>query len=205
MGLPKLRSIFGAFLVPTWLHFASQNPPKTIPKATPRGTKILIDFCIAFLSFLAPFWPPTWGQLGAQDGFKIEKMRSKNSGVAHPERFEMRPCFSTPSWAVLAPFWPPTWRHFGPSWLRFGPSWMIFSNFLAYFGYVFGCSYAPPDPPAPDLVFVILGQFFSQFAKRIQELAEDKAENKIPTESHKKHQTTKLSTSKLQKMGGGTA
>ena len=126
MGLPKLRSILGAFLVPTWLHFASQNPPKTVPKATPRGTKILIDFCIAFLSFLAPFWPPTWGQLGAQDGFKIEKMRSKNSGVAHRERFEMRPCFSTPSWAILAPFWPPTWRHFGPSWLRFGPSWLRF-------------------------------------------------------------------------------
>ena len=138
MGFPKLRSIFGAFLVPTWLHFASQNPPKTLPKATPRGTKILIDFCIAFLSFLAPFWPPTWGQLGAQDGFKIEKMRSKNSGVAHKnsrkahqERFEMRPCFSTPSWAVLAPFWPPTWRHFGPSWLRFGPSWLRLGSVLA--------------------------------------------------------------------------
>ena len=125
MGLPKLRSIFGAFLVPTWLHFASQNPPKTLPKPTPRGTKILIDFCIAFLSFMAPFWPPR-GQLGALDGLKIEKMGSKNSDVAHPERFEMRPCFSTPSWAVLAPFWPPTWRHFGPSWLRFGPSWLRF-------------------------------------------------------------------------------
>ena len=124
MGLPKLRSTFGELLVPTRLHSASQNPPKTLPKATPRGTKFLIDFCIAFLSFLAPFWPPTWGQLGAQDGFKIEKMRSKNLSVAHQERFEMRPCFSTPSWAVLAPFWPPTWRHFGPSWLRFGPSWL---------------------------------------------------------------------------------
>ena len=104
----------------------SQNPPKTLPKATPRGTKISIDFCIAFLSFLAPFWPPTWGHFGAQDGFKIEKMGSKNSGVAHPERFEMRPCLSTPSWAVLAPFWPPTWCYFGPSWLRFGPSWLRF-------------------------------------------------------------------------------
>ena len=133
MSLPKLRSTFGEFLVPTWLHFASQNPTKTFPKPTPRGTKILIDFCIAFLSFLAPLWPPTWGQLGAQDGFKIEKRRPKlydvahkNSRVAHQERFEMRPCFSTPSWAVLAPFWPPTWRHFGPSWLRFGPSWLRF-------------------------------------------------------------------------------
>ena len=75
------------------------------------------------------------------------------------------------------------------------------------------CFRQQPSIPAPDLVFVVLGKFFSQFAKRIQELAEDKAENKIPTESHKKHQTTKFSTSKLlflsqtavlQKMGGGT-
>ena len=37
MGLPKLRSIFGAFLVPTWLQFASQNPPKT-SKNPPQET-----------------------------------------------------------------------------------------------------------------------------------------------------------------------
>ena len=58
MGLPKLRSIFDAFLVPTWLHFASQNPPKTLQKPTPRRIKILIDFCIVFFSFWAPFWEP---------------------------------------------------------------------------------------------------------------------------------------------------
>ena len=58
---------------------------------------------------------------------------------------------------------------FGPSWPRFwggqgsifGGFWMIFGSFLAYFGHVFGCScwggYAPPDPPALDLVFVVLG------------------------------------------------
>ena len=78
------------------------------------------------------------------------------------------------------PFWHRFWE--GQASI-FRNLWMVFSNFLAYFGYVFGCSYAPPDPPAPDLVFVILGQFVSQFAKRIQELAEDKAENEIPTES----------------------
>ena len=65
IGLPKLRSNFDPFLVPTWAHFASQNPPKTLQKPTPRGTKILIDFCIAFLIFLGsvlgaklgPCWP----------------------------------------------------------------------------------------------------------------------------------------------------
>ena len=131
-------------MVPTWPHFASQNPPKTLQKPTPRGTKILIDFCIVFLSFLAPFWPPTWGQLGAQDGFKIEKRRPKLYRVAHPERFEMRPCFSTPSWAVLAPFWPPTWRHFGPSWLRVGPSWLPFGSVLAPFWLRNSASYRKP-------------------------------------------------------------
>ena len=58
MGLTKLRSIFGAFFVPTWLHFASQNPPKTLQKPTPRRIKILIDVCIIFFSFWAPFWEP---------------------------------------------------------------------------------------------------------------------------------------------------
>ena len=56
MGLPKLRSIFGAFLVPTWFHFASQNPPKTLQKLTPRGIKNLIDVCFdLFFRFLLHF------------------------------------------------------------------------------------------------------------------------------------------------------
>ena len=51
----------------------------------------------------------------------------------------------------------------------FGCFWMIFGGFLAYFGHVFGCScwggYAPPDPPDLDLVFVVLGQVFSQLCQ----------------------------------------
>ena len=35
----------------------------------------------------------------------------------------------------------------------------------------------PPRPPALDLVFVVLGQVFSQLCSKIQEAAEDKAEN----------------------------
>ena len=64
MGLTKLRSIFGAFFVPTWLHFASQNPPKTLQRPTPRRIKILINFCIVFFSFWAPSWEPSWGHVG---------------------------------------------------------------------------------------------------------------------------------------------
>ena len=42
-----------------------------------------------------------------------------------------------------------------------------------------------------------LAKFFSQFAKRIQELAEDKAENKLSADFHKNHLTTKFNSSKL--------
>ena len=155
MGLPKLRSTFGEFLVPTWLHFASQNPPKTLPKATPRGTKILIDFCIAFLSFLAPFWPPTWGQLGAQDGFKIEKMGSKNSRVAPKERFEMRPCLSTPSWAILASIFGVLGSIFEGFGWNYRPSWSAFGCFcwgvrLSWPGLWPSCQEQPRARPAKD-------------------------------------------------------
>ena len=64
MGFPKLRSIFEPLLVPTWLHFTSQNRPKTLPKPTPRRIKILIDFYIFFFAFWAPFWEPSWVHVG---------------------------------------------------------------------------------------------------------------------------------------------
>ena len=58
MGITKLNSIFGALFVPTWLHFAFQNPPKTPQKPTPRRIKILIDFSIASFPFWAPLREP---------------------------------------------------------------------------------------------------------------------------------------------------
>ena len=51
-------------LVPTWLHFGSQNPPKSSQKSIPRGINFLIDFYIDFLSIFARFWKPTWGHVG---------------------------------------------------------------------------------------------------------------------------------------------
>ena len=64
IGLPKLRSIFGAFLVPTWVHFASQNPPKTLQKPIPRRINFLINFCMVFVSIFRRFGTPTWSYLG---------------------------------------------------------------------------------------------------------------------------------------------
>ena len=76
---------------------------------------------------------------------------------------------------------------FRASWLTLG----MFSAALAV-----GAT-PPQTPPAPDVVFVILRQIFSQFAKRIQELAEDKAENKLSADFHKNRQTAKFNYSKL--------
>ena len=119
LGLPKLRSFFDVFLVPTWLHFASQNPPKTFQKPTPRGTKILIDFCIVFLSFLAPFWDPSWGHVGHFFGQKWATLITQIS-------FLFQDRFSGPPGSLLAPFGldfggfgAPFWRFWVPMFQQF--------------------------------------------------------------------------------------
>ena len=56
-----------------------------------------------------------------------------------------------------------------------------FSSFLAYFGHVFGCScwggYAPQTSPLLTWSSLFLVRSSANSAKKIQELAEDKAEN----------------------------
>ena len=87
MGLSKLTSIFDAILVPTCLHFASQNPSKPLQKPTPRGIKKLIDFCFDFCSIFAPFWKPSWTIREACWPPKISLRRSK-SRPGRPEEAE---------------------------------------------------------------------------------------------------------------------
>ena len=84
MGLSKLTSIFDAILVPTCLHFASQNLSKPLQKPTPRGIKKLIDFCFDFCFIFAPFWKPSWTHVGhlsrpktAQEASNTPPSRSK--------------------------------------------------------------------------------------------------------------------------------
>ena len=62
--------MFDPILVPTWLHFGTQNPPKSMQKSIPRGIQKNIDFWIDFLPKLAPFWDPSWDPRAAQDGPK---------------------------------------------------------------------------------------------------------------------------------------
>ena len=51
-------------LLPTWLHFPSQHPPKSFQKPIPRCINFLIDFGMDFLSISAPTWGPTWSHVG---------------------------------------------------------------------------------------------------------------------------------------------
>ena len=62
--LSELTSIFDPILVPTWLDFGTQNPPKSTQKSIPRGIKKMMHFCIDFLSILAPTWGLSWGYVG---------------------------------------------------------------------------------------------------------------------------------------------
>ena len=64
IGRSKLTSISDTILMPTCLHFPSQNPPKSHQKSILAGIDFLIDFCIDFFSIWARFWSPTWRQVG---------------------------------------------------------------------------------------------------------------------------------------------
>ena len=63
-------SMLDPILVPTLLHFGTQNPPKSTQKSIPRGIQKMIDVWIDFLPKLAPFWDPSWDPRAAQDGPK---------------------------------------------------------------------------------------------------------------------------------------
>ena len=112
--------IFGSILVPTWLHFGSQNPPKSSQKSIPRGINFLIDFYIDFLSILARFWKPTWGHVG--------HIFAQNGGILwDPSVFFVGSMLFFDFWALLAPSWLYFWgvgarffRFFGGCWGRFG-------------------------------------------------------------------------------------
>ena len=124
--------IFGSILVPTWLHFGSQNPPKSSQKSIPRGINFLIDFYIDFLSIFARFWRPTWGHVG--------HIFAQNGGALwHAPLLSVESMLSFEFLAVLTPSWP----HVGSLLAPLGPTWPRFRRFLAPFWHRFGAMLGP--------------------------------------------------------------
>ena len=116
----KIRSILNPILVPTWLHFPSQNPLKSFQKSILKGIDFLIDFCIDFLSIRPPSWDPSWGHVGhifAQNGAVL--WRAPLFFVGSMLFFDFL--------VVLAPL--------GSIWARFGRVW---ASILEVFGLHFG-------------------------------------------------------------------
>ena len=93
----KIRSIFNPILVPTWLHFPSQNPLKSIQKSILKGIDFLIDFDIDFKT--SQDGPKT-----AQDGDPSAKTVPR----APQDGSKMAPS-GAKSWIFLGIFrsWPP--------------------------------------------------------------------------------------------------
>ena len=91
---------FCSILVPTCLHFASKNPPKSFQKSIPRCIVFLVDFRIVFSSILLRFWRSTWSHVGH---FFVQKSATVTGGRVFYVGFT----FFLNLLAVLAPSWRP--------------------------------------------------------------------------------------------------
>ena len=139
------------FLVPTWLHFPSQNPPKSHQKSILKGIDFLIAFGIDFLMILAPSWAPTWGHVGhifAQNG----------GGLCDAAPLFVGSMLFFDFLALLAP----SWRHLGSilegSGLHFGGFGPPFWRFMGSLWKVSGDDLGP-------MCIVILVPFKAVFFK----------------------------------------
>ena len=128
----KIRSIFNPILVPTWLHFPSQNPSKSLQKPILKGIDFLIDFDIDFKT--AQEGPKTaqdgdpsakTAPRGPQDGPKMAPRGPKSS-----DRIRV---FSI--LAAKSPQGPPE----TPPRVIFGPFLMIFGSIFDGFLVDFWC------------------------------------------------------------------
>ena len=120
-------------------------------------------FFIDFGSVLASNLGPTWGP----GRLKIGKMAPKIWEGAPQERFWIQTCVWRPFKSLLASMFYDFWMIFRTSWLTLG----MFSAALA--------GGATPFQTHPLLTWfsLFLVRSSANFAKKIQELAEDKAEN----------------------------
>ena len=130
-------------LVPTWLHFPSQNPTKSFQKSIPRCINFFNDFWMDFLFILAPTWDSTWNHVGHFFG--------QNGGALwRPALFFVRSMlffdflartpWGTPSDRAPKPMGYPSWAWFS------GPCGLVFQRFcgpfckfcVSFFGFAFG-------------------------------------------------------------------
>ena len=128
--------------MPTWLHFALPNPPKSFKNPTPRGIQILIAVGFDFFSILAAFWGPSWSHVGhlfrarrPQDAPRTATRRPKTP-PRQPKTPQDAP--RPPQDAPKAPKTLPRrrfWKDLDPMDLDFGPSR---PRFLDDFGKIFG-------------------------------------------------------------------
>ena len=104
---------FWSILVPTCLHFPSQNSPKSLQKPILKAIEFLIDFLINFYAVLAPTWDLLGPQVGAILALKIVQSRPKRL----PRRiWEPEPAQTpkmTPKWSPRPPKMVPQTLHFG--------------------------------------------------------------------------------------------
>ena len=120
--------MFDPILVPTWLHFGTQNPPKSTQKSIPRGIQKMIDF-------LDRFFAQVGSILGPKLGPKSRSRRSQTPPKNFPRRHQDSPR------ATRAPKIE-IWSIFGPK-VRWGtPPWPRFSKFLARLNSNFGAKFA---------------------------------------------------------------
>ena len=76
-SLFEVLSMLNFNLMPTWLHFASQNRPKIHQNVDPKRLPIMHPFSLRFWTQKPPPWDPTWNHLGPQFRIKTAQEASQ--------------------------------------------------------------------------------------------------------------------------------
>ena len=124
-------------LMPTWLHFASQNRPKIHENVDPKRLPIMHSFSLRFwtpkTSLLGPNLEPSWPSVSHQDG-----PRSLPDPPKRPPRPNLEPAWFSKSpqdgpGGLPAPPLAPFGLDFGGSGLDFQGFWLPFSSHFLFF------------------------------------------------------------------------
>ena len=125
-SLFEVLSMLNFNLMPTWLHFASQNRPKIHENVDPKRLPIMHPFSLRFWTPKTPkppSWDPTWSHLGPQFRIKTAQEASQTPSK-RPPRPNLEPAWFSKSpqdgpGSVPAPPLAPFGLEFGRSGLDF--------------------------------------------------------------------------------------